>query len=59
MTTTDIALRVKRIPSLNGTKVGKLLVDGIKTKEDLGYLKFIDYNAGILIVKRRKLDLIS
>ena len=58
MPTTDIDQRVKRIADLDNAQVTILRDDGITTEDDLRFISFVDINQTILIVKRRKLDLI-
>ena len=59
MPTTDITGRIKTIVGLDNADCATLQGDGIMTQDDLSFVQFEDLNAGLTIVKRRKLDLIG
>ena len=59
MPTTDINQRVNRIANLTQNEVDLLNNAGIDNEEDLRYVSFVDFDVGIPVVKRRKLEIIS
>eukprot|EP00957_Ditylum_brightwellii_P083008 6310660-Ditylum_brightwellii.AAC.1 len=50
--------RVERTAGLDDTNIGLLKDDGITKEAELSFIKFVDLDTSISIVKRRKLELI-
>ena len=60
MPTTNISQRVTRICGLLIEEVTKLEAAGIKTEEDLSFVKFVDLpTSDVALIPRRKLEAIS
>jgi hypothetical protein len=49
---------IKDLVGLSDTDIEHLRQDGISSSEDLSFIQFMDLNAEINVVKRRKLDMI-